>query len=232
MPKTIDKDLTRWYAQKFWEEVQSGFGATLAGLAYDTPDYNMLASLRNDVYHFSAAKNYQQLKALTEALVDENGKVRTKQAFRKVAQEINDTHVGRWLDTEADTALASAQMASKWVDIVANKATLGILEFDSVLDQRTSEQCRSLHGVRKPVDDPFWQKYYPPLHFLCRSSVRQRTGGAVTKNEDIIYPENIHEMFLVNMAEKGVVFPPKHPYWDGVPEAALKDGLSLIPEKE
>jgi hypothetical protein len=45
----------------------------------------MLANLQTDVYHFSAAKNYQQLKSLTGALVDDDGKVRSFSDFKKAA---------------------------------------------------------------------------------------------------------------------------------------------------
>lgn len=43
--------------------------------------------------------------------------------------------------------------------------------FVSILDGRTTETCAPLNNVVRPVDDPFWQTSWPPLHFNCRSTV-------------------------------------------------------------
>lgn len=227
MPEGIDLSITKAYAETIFKAVEEGFGSSLSGIAYDTPDLEMILSLQRDVYQFSAAKNYQQLKALTEALVGEDGQLRSRREFRQAAFEINSTHVGRYLDVERESAIGSAQMASKWVEIQANKEALTILEFDAILDGRTTYTCRSLHGVRKLVDDPFWNRSYPPLHFLCRSSVRSFAGGAITPDKDIVYPE-VPKMFQTNFAKLGVIFPPEHPYFIGVPENILQEGLNLI----
>ncbi|SEW02065.1 Phage Mu protein F like protein [Chitinophaga sp. YR573] len=228
MPESIDPVITKAYADTIYKAVQEGFGNTLSSIAYDTPDYEMLLSLQRDVYQFSAAKNYQQLKALTEALVGEDGQLRSKREFRQAAFEINDTHIGRYLDVEREHAIGSAQMASNWVNIQANKDVLPILEFDAILDGRTTYNCRSLNGVRKPVGDQFWLYNYPPLHWRCRSLVRQYAASrGITPDQDIVYPDT-PEMFKTNCAAQGVIFPPKHPYYIGLPDSVRKDGLNLI----
>jgi len=221
MPKTINKKVTQAFAKQLWQGVVKGYTKDLIGISYDSPDYEMLKNLQNNVYHFSAAKNYQQLKALTNALIGDDGKLCSYSQFKKAAYEINDTHVNQWLKVEYDTAVASGQMASKWVDIQRTKGTLGMLEFDAVMDSRTSAICSSLNGVLKPVDDAFWKMYYPPNHFGCRSTIRQRSGGIVTPDDRIDYPEKVPEMFKTNLAANGLVFPKGHPYYNHVPEDAL-----------
>ncbi len=220
MPKTIDKKVTQYYAKELWAAVKNGYGKDLIGIDYNSPDYEMLKNLQNNVYQFSAAKNYQQLKALTQALIGPDAKIRSYSEFKKAAFEINDTHVNQWLKTEYDTAIASGQMASKWVDIQAGKNTFPILEMDVVMDGRTSDICRPLHGVRKHVDDAFWNKYYPPNHFGCRSTVRKHSGGSVTPDNKIEHAV-IPAMFSTNIAKDGLVFPKGHPYFNHVPENAL-----------
>lgn len=228
MPASIDRDMTRAFAKKLWAAVEKGYGSEL-GTDYNTADHNMLTHLQRNVYQFSAAKNYQQLKALTEALLDEKGVIRSRAAYAQEAAKVNENFVGAWLDTERVTAVQSAQMASHWVTIQQQKSYLPILEFDAIIDGRTTDLCRSLNGVRKPVGDSFWTVYYPPNHFRCRSTVRQHGAGAQTADQDIVHPDNIPDMFKVNLAEKGLVFPAGHPYWDGVPDEVLRDGLSLMP---
>lgn len=228
MPKKINKAITEAYALKFMAGVQEGFGIDFSNIDYNTPDGIMLNNLATNVYQFSAAKNYTQLRQLTQALLDEAGKLRTWSQFKKEAFAITEAHSITWLKTEYDTSIASAQMARKWVEIEANQSNLKLLQFDAVIDTRTSDTCRPLDGVTKPFDDPFWNVYYPPNHFKCRSSVKQLRSGNITPTNDIVYPDKgIPAIFQTNLAKSGLIFPPSHPYWDGVPEQILKDAKSL-----
>lgn len=127
------------------------------------------------------------MKAITEQLTD-GVKLREFAAFKEAAINITTDHMG-WLKTEYNTAVSGGQMAAKWVDIEKNKDILPLLQFDAVMDGQTTELCSGLNGVIRPVDDPFWNTYYPPNHFNCRSTVRQLRSGAVTDLNEIEYPE-------------------------------------------
>jgi len=227
MPKRISKKLIAYYGKHLLSGVEKGYGQKLSEIDYDTPDGNMLEHLAKNVYHFSAAKTYTQLQQLTQALIGDDGKLRNYNQFKKAAFDINDAHVNQWLKAEYELAVGGAQMASKWIDITGNPATT-ILEFDVVMDSKTSDICRPLHGIRRLVSDPIFKKYYPPNHFWCRTTIRQHTGGSVTPDSQIELPE-IHEMFQVNLAERKIIFPPGHSYWVGTPSAVLKEALDLMP---
>lgn len=43
--------------------------------------------------------------------------------------------------------------------------------FSAIMDRRTSATCRALSGKIISLNDPFWRRHYPPLHFQCRSTV-------------------------------------------------------------
>lgn len=227
MPYSVNKEVAAAFAKQLWSGVKDGYGKNTVSIAYNSPDDKMLNNLQNNVYNFSAAKNYQQLKALTQAMIGDDGKLRSYSQFKNEAFAINDAHVNNWLKTEYDTAVASGQMASKWADIQANKKLLPLLQFDAVMDARTSAICSSLNGVVKPVDDPFWNMYYPPNHFGCRSTVRQKSGGAQTPDHAIVHPEKVPEMFKTNLAKQGLVFPPAHPYWIGIPDEVIHDAGAI-----
>ncbi len=230
MPKKINKAITEAYALKFMAGVQEGFGVNSSEIDYNTPDGEMLNNLTQNVYAFSAAKNYTQMRQLTQALLDDQGKLRTWSQFKKQAFAINEAHTVTWLKTEYDTSIASAQMARKWVDIQSQKDSLGLLQFDAIIDTRTSDTCRPLDGVIKPVDDPFWNVYYPPNHFRCRSMVKQLRSGKVTPNHEVTHPEKgIPDMFKTNLAKTGMIFPPAHPYWEGIPEDVYQETIKLYP---
>lgn len=46
------------------------------------------------------------------------------------------------------------------------------LHFVGIEDARQTDVCHSMSNVIRPYDDPLWEKYIPPLHFGCRSTVR------------------------------------------------------------
>lgn len=222
MPDLKNNLLLAAYSRAFNKALVQGFGGDLFSFKYESPDYKMLTDLRNNVYQFSAAKQYSHLKALTEALIDDGNKLRSFSQFQKAAFAINEQFAKDWLKTEYNSAIAGGQMASKWVDIMSNPATK-YLQFDAVMDGRTTELCSSLHGVIKPVNDPFWNTYYPPNHFNCRSTVKQLMNGRVTPDNEIVHPEKMPEAFKTNMAKTGVIFPKDSPYYAGMPNEVLKD---------
>lgn len=216
--------LIRHYAERYWAGVQEGYGKNLAQLPADADDFQMLEALQKNVWQFSGAKTYSQLRALNNALIGDDGKLLTLSAFRKAASAINSDYIGPWLDTEYHTAVGGAQMAAKWTRWKSDGQTL--LEFDAVMDNRTTQTCRELNGVVKPITDPFWSIYYPPNHFLCRSTVRGLYSGAITPDANIQHPD-IPDMFRTNLAEKGLVFPAGHPYYEGLPGQVSQEAEKL-----
>lgn len=179
----------------------------------DNKDVEMLKALEKNVFVFSGFKTYQQLKEISGKLRDENGDLRSFEDFKKEVLKVNQAYNVRYLSSEYDHAVVSSQMASQWVDIQANKEALPYLEFDATLDDRTTSTCRSLDGTRLPVDDPFWDNYYLPLHWHERSVIRQVAGGKLTDKSKLVFPE-LQPMFKGNVAKDGVIFPQSHPYFD------------------
>jgi SPP1 gp7 family putative phage head morphogenesis protein len=217
MPAEIDRALTEFFASEFWRAVQSGYGVKLEDVDFDTPDYEMLRNLEKSVYQFAAAKNYSQLKAISQALLDEQGKLRTFSQFRLAAAEINSEFVNQWLQAEYNYAVASSQMASRWKQIQEDKELFPLLRYDTAGDDRVRLEHQDLDDVVRPVDDPFWDEYYPPNGWNCRCDVQQVSSGRITPMEKISLPEKMPEMFKYNSGKKGLTFPSGHPYYDGLP---------------
>lgn len=228
MPQSVNKPVSAFFAEKLWSGVKQAVSDV--NIDYDTPDGQMVAHLQKNVYQFAAAKNWQQMKDITRALVDENGKLREFAAFKAAAMEITGDHM-QWLKTEYNTAVSGGQMASKWVDIQRDKDILPYLEYDAVLDGRTTELCSKFHGIILPVDDPFWKAYYPPNHFNCRSTVRQVRSGALTDKSTIEYPD-IPPMFQTNLGENQLIFPAGSAYFKGAPAQVLEDAIKMLPQGE
>lgn len=228
---TIDIGLTREVARELRKAVIEGFGKDLPDIDYGTPDYNMLVQLEKNVWQFSAAKNYQQLKSMSLALIDENGKRRDFKGFKEEALKISGEYNGRYLLVEYNTATGSATMAGKWVDIEQNKAAAPYLRYDTVGDGRVRDEHRKLDGIILLVDDQFWAIYYPPNGWGCRCDVTQLLNGAVTRPDQIQFPDGVPDMFKTNLAKSGLVFPSGHPYYTDMPENLMKKAVHLRDNK-
>lgn len=226
----IDPALTSLVAEKLRDAVIEGFGKDLPAIDYNTPDYDKLANLEKNVYQFSAAKDFQQLKSMTLALKD-GDRIRTFTEFRNEALKISDVYVGPWLRTEYDTAIASAQMAAKWQRFYADKKTLPLLQYRTVGDDRVRPSHEELDNVIRNIDDPFWDMYFPPNGWNCRCDVIQVVHGTETPYKDIVMPDDVPRMFQTNMAKQGVIFPEKSPYYIGLPDEIRKQGERLLSKR-
>lgn len=118
------------------------------------------------------------------------------------------------MKSEYDLSLNAAQMAAKWARIKKEKDTFLILQYDAVMDDRTTTNCFNFNSVTLRWDHWFWKQYYPPNHFGCRSTVRQLTHGKDTNLDEIIFPD-IPKIFQPNLAENGLLYPKDHPYFNG-----------------
>jgi len=175
-------------------------------------DAAFIEALKTNVSQFSAAKDKTMLRELNRALVNDQGALLSFEEFKAIAQKITGEYLRTYLKTEYNLAITGAQMAAKWKTILANADTLPLLQFDAVLDKRTTEICRPLDGVILPIDHVFWKRYTPPNHYLCRSTIRQLASGKVTEDTKIPSIE-IPRMFQTNLGEAQLIFPPDHPYF-------------------
>lgn len=224
---TINASVTRLYAKKLWEGTEKGYGQKLSELEAGTPDHKMLTAIRENIWQFSGAKNYAQLRELSEALVTADGKLRTYKEFKEVALGINNKYVLQYLRTEYNFVITGGQACSLWTDIEATSDTLPLLEFDAVIDSQTTDLCRRLNGTRLPYNHPFWMIYFIPNHFGERSTVRKVASGRITPEAEIPSAE-IPEMFRVNLAKERLLFPKGHPYFDRVPVGVVNDTNALM----
>lgn len=219
----IDRNVTGAIARKLMGAIETGYGKQLADIGtsidYETPDANMLLKLQQNVWHFSAAKNYTQLVELSRALIGEDGKLRSWDQFKEAAYKVNDRHINQWLRVEYDNAVAGAQMAGKWVEIQRDAAIFPYLQFDVILDGGTSDICRPLAGVIVPVGDAMLNTFYPPNHFNCRTTIRQLRTGMPSTNYSL---PDIPTMFQTNVGKTGMAFPEGHPYFTGAPAEVYK----------
>ena len=195
--------------------LQDGFNN---GIEYNVP-YSLQKKLSEDIYVFSGAKTYDELKELSSKLLDENSNIKPFNEFWKDAQTIHADYNKAYLEAEYIFATQSAQMASKWQEFETDGDRY-YLQYRTANDDRVRKSHALLHDTTLPPSDPFWDKYYPPNGWRCRCTVVQ-----VRKNK---YPESNstqamqygadatkgkNNIFQFNPGKQKVIFPKHHPYF-------------------
>jgi len=146
-----------------------------AGMDFKTksPLFSLANDLRTNAGTFAAFKNHKERLDLLDLLIDNKGVLRPFSEFKKVAMPVTQQYNINWLQTEYTNAVASAQMAKKWSDFEENKGDFPNLEYRAVMDSQTRPAHGRLDGLILPIDDPRWNKIYPPNGHNCRCSVTQ-----------------------------------------------------------
>jgi SPP1 gp7 family putative phage head morphogenesis protein len=201
-------------AEKLTSGVYKGFGKSILNVDYTTPDYKMLASLRENVYIFSAAKEYQQVRQMTSLLTNEKG-IKPYNEFKKDALAVHKDYNVNYLSAEYNSAIAQSRSASMWMDIEKDKGLYPQLQYSTVGDGRVRIEHARLDGIIRPVGDSFWSKYFPPNDWNCRCTVIQTVGGFDTPKENIpkFNKKEVPEIFRFNAGKERIVYSEKHPYF-------------------
>ena len=211
---TYDPDLLQATVKPYIDGITKGYGKSLADVDWYTPDFKTLEKLTENVFKFSASKNFHILSDMTNALIGPDGTIRTFNEFRTVVDHMNAKYNHTWLRTEYNQAVASAQCAARWTDFEKHAKSMPFLQYQAVMDGNTRAEHAALNGVIKRVDSDFWDKYYPPNGWGCRCEVIQLPGKnhKETPAEAIKFCK-VDDMWKVNVGKKGVVFPKGHPYF-------------------
>lgn len=170
------------------------------------------AHLKNSIFVFSIAKTFAQYQELSALLLDDDGKKRDWQSFKDKATDIHKTYNINYLRTEYITAGRSAKLASKWQRFEKQK-DLYDLRYETSQDNKVRKAHRELHGITRPVDDAFWDTFYPPLDWNCRCTVRQvAKGSKITPADKLKTLKKPGKQFQLNSGKKKLIFSNSHPY--------------------
>ena len=207
----VNQATTIWRGKQLSKALDEGYGKSLANVDYDTPDFEMLRQLQANVWSFSCSADYQQLKDLNAALVDANGKQRSFSEFKAEAQKIGEVYNKQRLEVEYNHAVATSQMATRWVEFQQNEDIAPNLKYTTVGDDRVRQAHRALNGIIRPIKDSFWDVYYPPNDWGCRCDVQQVDGKETDISKKAL--PTLPAMFKTNLAKDGVLYPDGHPYF-------------------
>lgn len=223
LPKDLYMAIGKYLAKGVYDgyginfnELRSSLNSGIAGV-FTESDLELLTELRENVYIFSAAKTYQNVRLLSNTLVDENGVLQEFGPWFKEASKAFDLYNVTYAKVEHMTAQGQGTIGAYWQRIQATKEDLPYLTYHTI--GKACEICAPLNGLTAPVDDRIWWKIMPLNHFGCFCTVDQRDKYAKVTHEDVknrLYHDAIDKMddnFKMNAGRDGYVFKPDHPYF-------------------
>ena len=152
------------------------------------------ADLRTQAFTIGRLSQIDMISKVKEAYVKQlkSSSVSVKE-FIKNAMEITGKDIGysQYFDLVFRTNLQKDYNAAKAFDIVNDPPQF--LQFVGIEDERQSDICRARSGVILPATDPWWDDNWPPLHYNCRSTIREIMGSEaeeVARNLSAVKAEN------------------------------------------
>ena len=237
----LDPGLYNKLTAEYSEALFKGYGLTFQDVSINTPDYVALQSLQKNLYVFSAAKEFQQIKDIQNLILDQRGFIRPFRKFEKDAAKIFDTYNSTWLKAEYATAKEGSRAARRWTEIQRTKSIFPFLKYQTREDSRVRPEHAELNGIVRPVEDPFWETHTPPNGWGCNNRCRlvklrdvdeitkldKNKDGTYTRPNDLgedgkpIKTEPLPKLFNFNFGKEGVIFPERsrglgidsHPYF-------------------
>lgn len=199
-------------AKKFFSGAEQGYGLKFTD-ELDEQDKGLLEQLQKNLYHFSAMKDYQLLQKLNGLLRDENGALREKSDFMKLALEANEEYNMNWLSAEYNMAVGKATGQARMQEFIA-EADEYDLQWQTVGDDRVRISHEVNDGVVVAADSTFAKTHIFPIDWGCRcewiqipKGSKKRTAASAAKELD--KPAELSNKF-------GEIFTEEHPYWNGV----------------
>lgn len=204
----VDPQLMQWTADQLFAGVMGGMQ-----VVDDEPQGEQLRSfMQRNVMVFSGFKTHHMLRKATDQLLNKDGEPVPFSVFKKRILAIDKEYNVRYLKAEYAHAVASGQMAERWQDIERDAELFPFLSFDTAGDDRVRTAHARLDGIKKRVEDPFWDSHMPPLDWGCRCDVNQHADGPASNTDPALLPV-VPEMFRNNVGKTGVVFPKSHPFY-------------------
>ena len=180
---------------------------------------NMRRRLQRSNYIFSGLKTFHELNEAFPSLLDENGNRKPFEQFLNDVQKIHATYNENYLRAEYNFVQASATMAEKWEEFQQD-ADRYYLQYRTAGDNKVRPEHADMHGITLPMNDPFWEEFYPPNGWNCRCTVVQvrKSKHPPTDHDEAIAlgelatGKDTKGIFRFNPGKEQKTFPDYNPY--------------------
>lgn len=204
--------------------IDETYKVLVSGIEDNDISKGLKQNLESDVYRFSQLKTHAQLFEAAGLLTDDKKQIKSFTQFSKDVLQLKKDYNETYLEAEYEFAVGSSLMAEQWENY--SDSDRYYLQYRTANDDRVRDSHKALHNITLPKTDPFWSLYFAPNGWRCRCNVVQVLASGNTKSDSTKAIEageiattklnkkgsNPLAIFRFNPGEKGVVFPPKHPY--------------------
>lgn len=212
--------------------LKKGFGNF--EIDYNADNHKMMAMMRTNVHRFGMDKTTAEIFQLNQILKDPD--VDSYAKFRDRALKVFPNYKQYWLKTEYQQAFVTSQMGARYHEMMDDIEDAPYWRLNAVLDDGTTDICRSLDGKVFRKDNPDTWQFMPANHWRCRSDaedVLDSYEGEVLNMDDAIGldPDGWEGMqksgHNVNWGDTGQVFTAAQSYLKKVSAVPLDvDSLS------
>lgn len=232
--RRLPKNLYFAIAADLQKALFTGFGNTIKtkikAALEQGPAFELLEELNRNIYVFSAAKTFQQVKDMQKFIVGADGFIRSYSQFADDVAPIYEAYNLNWQKTEFDTAVRQAKSGARELQIRSEKDIFPLAKYSAVMDDRTTPEHAAWDGIVLPVDHPWWDAHTPPNRYNCRCmKIQLEAGAEEITDADTLGGKPAHDspLFAINVLKDAEVFkssgPDSHPYFDvGVKYAIWK----------
>jgi len=158
------------YRDVWRQEHASAF--TIAKMA----EMDLLADVRDSLANaLEQGKPFAQWQREIRPMLEARGWWGVKDMTDPVTGEKHQVRLGspRRLKIIYQTNLRTAHAAGQWARAQRTKATLPYFRYTLGPSVRHRPEHAALEGTTLPVDDPFWDYYYPPTGYNCKCRLLQ-----------------------------------------------------------
>lgn len=181
----------------------------------DAKTAELFVKLKQNVWHFGAAKQYQQNRTILKSFVAPLEQVPFED-FKAVADPILENYNKNWLRTEWNTSVSNSQSARDWNNLMEDD-TIEFIEYITQEDVLVRASHGRLNGARYPKGHSFWNSYFPPNGFNCRCFTANHDEDTTQKTiktpPEFGVADDMPKMFGVNPGKQQIIFPNSHPYF-------------------
>jgi SPP1 gp7 family putative phage head morphogenesis protein len=126
------------------------------------------AAARSRAFTVSGLGALDQITGIMDSMTAATESGIAFQAWKKLA--LANLPKGR-LETIFRNAIQTHYNIGRWEQLEGNQARRPYLMYDAINDGRTRPAHRAMDNHIAPIDDPIWNRWYPPNGFRCRCSV-------------------------------------------------------------
>lgn len=127
----------------------------------------MRQRLQQSNYVFSGMKTFHELNEAFPSLLDSDGNRKSFEQFYNDVRNIDNTYNKNYLNAEYNFVQASSFMAGRWEQAMQDAGRC-FLQYRTAGDNKVRPEHAALNGVTLPVDDRFWEEFFPPNGWNCR----------------------------------------------------------------